>query len=120
EQVWIANRGRSHHDPLRTALEQGCHRLGAADSAGDLELDVRVLQHSRDHRLVAGRTSCRVEVDDVNSLRPRGGESHCHLNRVVCIYRRLVVITLRMAYAATAKDVNRGNDDHAAHAVTSR
>jgi len=103
---------------LRTALEQGCHRLGAPDAAGDLELGVGVLQHSRDHRLVACGTSCRVEVDDVNSLRPSGGESHCHLNRVVCIYRRLVVLTLCQANAAPAKDVDRGNDDHAAHAVT--
>jgi len=104
---------RTPGTPLDVAtLEQRLHRLSAPHAAGDLELDVRSLEHARDHWLVAGGPSCRVEVDDVNSLRAGGSKSHCHLNRVLCIYRRLVVLALRQAHAATAKDVNRGDDDH--------
>ena len=106
KEMRIADRGGRHHHPLRTAVQQGCHGLLAAHAPRDLQLDAGPLEHARNHRSVAGRAASGVQVDDVQALCSRGGESLRHLHGVVGVDGRAVVFALGQADAAPTEDVD--------------
>src|SRR5450759_472867 len=112
QQPWLAHRCGAHHDHVRSRREQSVDLDLGTNPAGDLDLEIVPADDGQDQLAVVTLTASGVEVDEMDSLCPGGGEAGSHVNRVIRVDRRIRIVSAQQPYAAAAKNVDRGDDEH--------